>query len=434
MNIVHITPHLGGGVKTVLLGWAKEDKENKHIFLSLGYTDNEVKETFLKLNIALYDNLYKDYDFISELVFFADVVVIHYWNFPPLIHLLLNSNIPECRVITWCHNSGFHAPYTIPKGVVEYSDKFIFTSPISYNLGICKEYPPDKFDCIWSTGGVDKYQKIQKKRHEGFNILYIGTLDFAKLRNDFVYICSEILEEIPEAIITVCGNGSSMKEIEYSISDLELQDRIKLEGLVEDIKPYLQVADVFLYPLEPTHYGTAEQILGEVMACGIVPIVFNNACEMEIVEDGVTGFVVSTIQQCIDRVKELYIDSEDGITWSQLTLNASLSALERYSIKTMVKRLNILFKESILSPKKKREWCTSFEGVYGIGTVTFLESLNEQEANIFHNYISYERQLKTLLKSSPQWDSDSKGSIKQYLKYFPEDVYLNKFKKLMGED
>jgi L-malate glycosyltransferase len=437
MKILHLCPHLGGGLKTVLLGWISKDLINEHCIVSLGYADRDVNKICNENNVDLYCNFLKgDYELIINLIPQYDIIIIHYWNFPLLLDFLVNNPLPECRLITWFHNSGFYDPYSLPKNIIEMSDRMVFTSPISYDLPICKYLLP-KFESqlfdIWSTGGVDKYLKIKKKDHKGFNILYVGTVDFSKLREDFIYICYTILKEIPEATITICGDGASKKELEYSVKELGLENKIIFKGLISDLIPFFETADIFLYPLTSTHYGTCEQILGELMAAGIIPIVFNNKAEMKIVTNEVDGFVVSSIEECVNRVKELYEDREDGLSWSQLSLNAKLTAQEKYSIDKMINKWNNLFEEVIKLNKKEKQWKSDFIYIYDIETIPFLESLDYDNARLFHEYISYERKIKQLLNSNLQWQSQSKGSINQYLKYFPNDRLLQKFKDIMNE-
>ena len=56
-------------------------------------------------------------------------------------------------------------------------------------------------------------------------------------------------------------------------------------------------ADIFFYPLQPDHYGTAENALIEAMSLGLVPVVLNNAAEKAIVRDGKTGFIARSIEE-----------------------------------------------------------------------------------------------------------------------------------------
>ncbi len=64
------------------------------------------------------------------------------------------------------------------------------------------------------------------------------------------------------------------------------------------------------------------------------------------------------------------------------------------------------------------------------GAITFIESLGPASVP-FQNYINAMNDIKILLRNNPQWRSENKGSIKQYLKYFPNDPYLREWVKLL---
>jgi hypothetical protein len=68
-------------------------------------------------------------------------------------------------------------------------------------------------------------------------------------------------------------------------------------GRTSDPAAALANADIFFYPLQRGHYGTAENALVEAMSLGLAPLVLDNPAEKAIVEDGRTGFVASSIEE-----------------------------------------------------------------------------------------------------------------------------------------
>jgi hypothetical protein len=67
----------------------------------------------------------------------------------------------------------------------------------------------------------------------------------------------------------------------------------------------LSEAEIFFYPLQPQHYGTAENALVEAMSLGLVPVVLNNPAEAAIVQDGETGLIGETIDHCVELLQSL---------------------------------------------------------------------------------------------------------------------------------
>jgi hypothetical protein len=73
--------------------------------------------------------------------------------------------------------------------------------------------------------------------------------------------------------------------------------RIEFMGPTPDPAAALANADIFFYPLQRQHHGTAENALVEAMSLGLAPLVLDNPAEKAIVQDGFTGFVASSIEE-----------------------------------------------------------------------------------------------------------------------------------------
>jgi hypothetical protein len=64
------------------------------------------------------------------------------------------------------------------------------------------------------------------------------------------------------------------------------------------------------------------------------------------------------------------------------------------------------------------------------GSAIFMESLGS-EAKPFRDYVDAVNNIKKLFLNNPQWQSQAKGSVRQYLQYFPSDGYLREWEKLL---
>jgi hypothetical protein len=89
--------------------------------------------------------------------------------------------------------------------------------------------------------------------------------------------------------------------------DLRHPERIEFRGETADPAAALAAADIFFYPLQPDHYGTAENALIEAMSLGLVPVVLGNPAERAIVRDGETGFVAQSIDDCVSLLQMLLL-------------------------------------------------------------------------------------------------------------------------------
>ncbi len=124
MKVLHVTPHLGGGVGKA------------HAALR-GVLPAEVEQTFVLLEqprdrryvnaienggarVVVVDNL----EHVAHLAGDADIVQFEFWNHPRLFECLACCPFPAMRSVFWSHISGLSAPL-IPPGLMEAAMRFV---------------------------------------------------------------------------------------------------------------------------------------------------------------------------------------------------------------------------------------------------------------------------------------------------------------------
>jgi len=429
-TILHITPHLGGGVGSVLLNYlevVRHDRHFTHRICSLEYANERSLKASRTSGFPLHDKMFNDINSLLAAANQADIVLVHWWNHPLLYALLVRESFPPARIIFWSHISGLNPPYVFSDPALAYPDLFVFTSPISLKtkevvkLGLERQ---ERLRVIWSTGGIEHITSVKPKPHTGFNIGYIGTVDYGKLHPHFLDMCLGI--NIPEAHFTVCG-GSSEKQIQAELT--RDKNRFTFTGPIANIKPYLSEFDIFGYPLAPYHYGTCEQVLGESMAAGIPPVVLANLTESYIVENEVTGLVAQNEASYMRAIESLYYNSD---LRKRLANNARKAARKMYSLDLMAERWEKVFDEALQYPKTPRQWTGNHQGKGVSAAQVFIESLG-QSATIFEKSLNAQTErekekalegIKSLYGSSQLWRSGTKGTANHYHLFFPEDKNL----------
>jgi len=322
----------------------------------------------------------------------------------------------------WGHNSGFHPPNIYTRKILTYPNLFVFTTPLTYKCDDVKNLSPKEKNLlynIWSTGGVDRFKSVKPKPHDGFNVGYIGTVDYAKIHPDFLKMCKDIY--IPNIKFIVIG-GLKEKEIEAEAKKLGIGDKFVFIGeFINDINKYLEIFDVFGYPLAPYHYGTCDLVLQEAMAAGVVPIVLNNPMEEYIVKNGKTGIVAKNKIEYIKAIECLYVNTE---LQKKLSINAKEYAKTHFSIKKLVTEWKNVFNRVLNFQKTTKKWDINKPITY---KDVFLESLGHYgEAFI----CECNSKIKKIAKIN-SWQTETKGSVHNYSSYFPNDLYLSKWSKLM---
>lgn len=392
MNILHITPHLGGGVGSVILNWVTFDKNNEHKIITLDYANDNALKICWKNNIELFSQI--DVDKIKKLIEQNDILLIHFWNHPLLYEFLINNELPPSRIIFWAHVAGKEPPYVFNDKLFSYCDKFVLTTTMSLNY--IKE--KTNISTILSTSGVEKFAKIEKNPHTNYVAGYVGTVDFAKMHPQFVQTLSKTYADK----IIVAG-GDKENEISQNADE-----RFVFTGKIDNVVDIYKQLDVFTYLLNTTHYGTAEQVLQEAMAAGVPPVVLNNECEKTLIRHKETGLVANDLEEFVEYVNLLKDDIE---LRNKLSKNAKKYAIETFSLQKMTDEWNKVFEEVMQIKPHKRSWAKEKASYDSLDI--FLESLGQYD-KLFKNKNNNE--IKELLKE-PCWQSESKATPKQYYKY-----------------
>lgn len=390
-KILHITPHLGGGVGHVILGWVCTDKVYDHEIVTLDYANVKAREICAKNSINLHPCV--SHLNVLKLIPKFDVVILHFWNHPLLYDFIIRNELPPCRLIIYSHVSGLYAPNLITKKILRYSEKFIYTTRISKEIDSTN-------DVILSTAGIEHVKNLNHKTQEQYSLGYIGTVDYSKMHPDYI----RTIGRIKNAKFLIIGGGNE-NEIAKSADE-----RFEFYGQVEDVRPYLSKMDVFAYLLNPTHFGTAEQVLQEAMAAGVVPVVLNNKCETTLVEHGLTGLVAKNLDEYISFVELL---RKDVSLRNKLSVNAKKYAKDNFSLETFVKKWREVLNKVLLMKKKSKKWSVR-QGADNLKSYDiFLESLGDFAPDFV---LKSDKELKELFKE-PNWQSENKGTPKQYYRF-----------------
>jgi glycosyltransferase involved in cell wall biosynthesis len=102
----------------------------------------------------------------------------------------------------------------------------------------------------------------------------------------------EIMKDLPNIKLFIAGDGPDKEKLKKKIKDLRLDDRVKLVGRLEqnDLLKKIKASDLFV--LNTGYEGLSHQLL-EVMAVGTPIITTNMGGNLEVVDDGKEGILVS---------------------------------------------------------------------------------------------------------------------------------------------
>lgn len=436
IKVLHITPHFGGGVGSVLMSLVLNLNTNgdyEHEIVSLEYANEKAKKWSNATGINVYDTVSPVDEWLHEKMISADIVHIHFWNHPLLYQLLYSFSGKKARVVMWSHVNGHYAPYLFNDAILDFPEMFVTTTDYSLTQkNITKksnEYQSNHIRSIPSCSGLNNFDKIITIPHDTFNIGYIGTVDYCKIHPDFMDMF--IKADIPNSRFIIVG-GDAHKSMEEEAREKGCINKFIFTGKVADVKGYLAEFDIFAYPLQRENYGTGEQVLIEAMSAGIPQVVFANGPEEYVVKDGLTGYVAKSNEKFIEAIQNLYCNVD---LRNKMSLASRNYAKENFTIDKPVSNWLKIYQELLTRPKSA---CIFDKNIKNsdFAVSLFLLALGECDASYIYKdilkYYPYDVPFELCEKANnlPQiFKGNTRGSIKHYNAFFNNDKlkYLERY-------
>jgi len=156
----------------------------------------------------------------------------------------------------------------------------------------------NKIHVVYAGINYDSYpcERVMRKNNT-INLMSICRLVEKKGIEYAIRAVASVVKIYPNIHYTIIGDGPLKKDLKLIVAQLHMQDHIEFIGNQphEKIPEFLRNADVFLSPSVTTAEGNHEGIansLKEAMASGALVIGTNHAGTDELIEDGVSGFLV----------------------------------------------------------------------------------------------------------------------------------------------
>ena len=250
-------------------------------------------------------------------------------NFGRLVYLIPALNSKAKKIMTYGRP-------VAPKGIKIINAlpnrNLIFTACSDYCVGTGNV--AGKWETVYNAIDFSQY-KVNKQVNADAPLMFLGRLDkikgvhtairIAKLTNNKLLIAGNISH-------TADNYAYFKNEIEPQIDDRQ----IKYLGPLNDAEKntYLRQSRALLFPIEwDEPFG---MVMTEAMACGTPVIAFKRGSVPEVVEDGITGFIVSNAIEMEQKIAEV-----NGI---DRTL-CRAAACERFDVKVIARHYLSLFND-----------------------------------------------------------------------------------------
>lgn len=120
-------------------------------------------------------------------------------------------------------------------------------------------------------------------------IMYAGRLEYIKGVHLLIGALGILQHSRRDWVCAIAGIGSLTEELQEQARELGIQDRVFFTGKIDNIPAALTAADIYV---QPSLQDTQPFSVTEAQLAGIAPIVAGTAGMPEMVQQGVTGFVV----------------------------------------------------------------------------------------------------------------------------------------------
>jgi glycosyltransferase involved in cell wall biosynthesis len=137
--------------------------------------------------------------------------------------------------------------------------------------------------------GIDVPEDFRRQPRNGVvHFLSMGRLDTEKAVDQTIRAFAALSADTP-AQLTILGDGPCRQELEALSRRLGQDRRIAFPGAVADVTPYLREADIYLST--SVSEGMSNALL-EAMSHGVMPVVSRVSGADDLVEEGVSGFLI----------------------------------------------------------------------------------------------------------------------------------------------
>jgi len=209
-------------------------------------------------------------------------------------------------------------------------DKLIFVAP--HIRDILKELSPGIIDDVKTEvvyNGIDLDKIPFKKREAGFNIAWVGYINYKKNPPMALQVMKKLVDIDKRYILHVAGSFQDLRYkvyLEYMIKEMGLQDNVIFHGWVDDMEEFWEDKNYLLHT--SIHEGHSLAIL-ESLARGIKVICHNFRGSRELYPELIT---FDTIDEAVNIITGKFYDSKiyrDWVIRNGWTLENQLKQIKR---------------------------------------------------------------------------------------------------------
>jgi len=218
-------------------------------------------------------------------------------------------------------------------------------------------FDQEKIVCIHNGIDIDRFVNGRKEvtgeervADQKLRIGMIGHLAPIKGQTDFIRAAAAIRDLRDDVEFIIAGedkspSGENRRGLEELVDELDLNQRVRLSGWVEDVAKLLPTFDLFISPSRSEPFGLA---IVEAMAAGVPVVATMSEGAREIIDDDQTGRLVpiGAVEPLTKAIVELLSDPKER---DRLSNNAQRSVRERFSLERMLEATEQVYRDVLES-------------------------------------------------------------------------------------
>ncbi|HYW69561.1 MAG TPA: glycosyltransferase family 4 protein [Pyrinomonadaceae bacterium] len=221
-------------------------------------------------------------------------------------------------------------------------------------------FAPDKIVTIPNGIDVERFASavVDQVRNHRPRVGMVGHIAPIKGQEDFVRaaaIASHYRNDIEFVIAgeDKADSRENRRALEKLISELMMEESVRLLGWTDDIAPFLSTLDVYVSPARSEPFGLS---IVEAMAAGVPVVATASEGACEIIDDNETGRLVPIGEGEIIAATILDL-LEDQSERERLSQNARVAAGKRFSLERMVEETERIYFEALghMLPQKSAQ-------------------------------------------------------------------------------
>lgn len=358
MNILHIVNSLDcGGLENFTIELSKELKLKGDVpficcldkmgNLAPNAIDSGISVTDLQIKNGLdLQCIWK----LRQYIIANEIDVVHTHNKKPLIYGTIAAKLANVKRII--HTRHGQAADVVPWLIWKLNSKVVTISEdaksclissnniAEKNVDVIENgIPLDKFDSI-STEVSQELKNEIGLLPENQVVGIVARLAIEKDHRTLICAFAEVLKVNENAVLLIVGDGPLSKELQELTQELKIEKSVYFLGFQQKIAELISIFDIFV--LSSTSEGMSLTLL-EAMASKKPIVATNVGGNPEVVQDGLTGFIVPA--QKPEKMAEAIINLlKNKQLMQEFALNGYQRIKSKYSLITMTEKYKRLYK------------------------------------------------------------------------------------------